>query len=815
MPIEDLWRDLNFSIRTLRLSPGFTTAAIITLALGIGANIAVFSIVNAVLLRPMPYDQPDELVVPISAPTENEEGSLDCYSPPHYRLLREQNSVFRDIGMFKVEAVDLTQGGDPESLKAAFMTASVFDVLRAKATIGRIFSAKEDISRGERLVLISAQLWIRRFSRDPGIVGKTLRLNDQPCTVIGVMPENFGFPSNDTEIWSPFNVANAEIFNSPGARVAGLNVIARLRAGISLDQATDNLSMFKSTFGHPDNVRLARWDNYLVEDKRTALLLLQGAVGFVLLIACLNVANLLLIRGESRWKEFAIRSALGAGRARLIRHSLTESGLLTLMGGILGLFLAIWMVKIVMILAPTGNSWPDQVKLDGNVLAFALAAILISMVLAGLPPALRACKADTSVMLKGETSMMGTSRNTARHALIISELALALILITGAGLMIRTMLYLVRIDLGFDARNVLTARLRSPIRKGPQDRTGRIAYPDQRVTFAQDLVERLAALPGVESAAATSNLPLGENGFTLITKESRQGSTTPLSLWADNYTVTNDYFRVLGVTLLKGRLFVSADAEDAPLVVIVDNAMAKRFWPSDDPLGKRVRIGSGPWYTVVGVIPSVRSYGLKSSRKGMFSDRGQIFFSAAQPSSRRLGSPTLAIRTRIDPLNLVDAVRREVWKLDPDQPVTKVATLESIVSDFSAEPRFYMVLLSTFAAIALALGMVGIYGVTSYWVAQRTHELGVRLALGAQRSDVLRLVVKQSLGLIVAGLAIGLAGSLAMTRFLSGMIYGLKTTDSATFVGTCVLLGAASLGAAHIPARRAAQADPLAALRHE
>jgi putative ABC transport system permease protein len=816
--IADLWQDLHYGVRALRRSPGFATAAAITLALGIGANIAVFSIVNGVLLRPLPYDRPDELVVPISMPTANEGGGLDAYAPLHYRVLREQNSVFQDMGMFKVESADLTGWGNPESLKAAFITASVFDVLRVKAEIGRVFSAQEDIPGGGNIVLLSDRLWKRRFLGDPGIIGKSLRLNDQPYTIIGVMSESFEFPSSDTDIWSPFNVANAEIFNAPTARQAGLNVIARLRAGASLEQATNNIRAIKSTFGvrYPDDVRLTRWDNYLVGETRTALLLLLGAVGFVLLIACSNVANLLLIRGESRRKELAIRSALGASTSKLILHSLTESGLLSLMGGILGLFLAIWMVKAVMTLAPARISRLDQVKLDGNVLAFTLAATLISMLLAGLLPAFKGCKADTSGMMKGESSLTGTTRSTARHALIISELALALILLAGAGLMIRTMIYLMRIDLGFDARNVLTVRLLNPVRKGPQDNAGRSAYYDQRAAFVQDLLEKLAALPGAEAAGATSNLPLGEGLFVRVTKESTQSSSTPSSLWADPYAITHDYFRVLSVALLKGRLFNSTDNKNSPPVVIVDKLMAERFWPSVDPLGKRVRIGAGPWHTVIGVISNVRSYGLKSRRKGMFIDSGQIFFSAAQRGGPlTLVSPILTIRTNIDALHLVDAVRREVWKLDPNQPISRVATLESVVSDVSAEPRFYMALLTAFAATAFVLGMVGIYGVTSYWVAQRTHEIGVRLALGAQGSDVLRMVVGQSMALTAAGLTIGLAGSLALTRFLSGMIYGLTATDPTTFVSTCVLLGAASLGAAYIPARRATRVDPLAALRHE
>ncbi len=810
----NFWGDLCYGFRTLRRSPGFTTAAVITLALSLGANIAVFSIVDSVLLRPLPYDRPDELVVPIAMPKTNEEGGLYPYAPLDYRALREQNSVFQDMGMFKVESVDLTGGGDPENVRAAFVTASVFDVLRVRAAIGRVFNAEDDRPGNEKVVLLSEQLWRRRFSGDPGIVGRSLRLNDQPHTVIGVMSEEFEFPDSDTHVWSPFNVANAEIFNAPEARITGQNVIARLRAGVGLEQATNNIRIIKSSFfGYSDNVRLIRWDQYLVGETRTTLLLLLGAVGFVLLIACSNVANLLTIRGESRQKELAIRSSLGASTSRLIRHSLTESGLLSLMGGILGLFLAVWLVKIAMLLAPAGIFIPERIRLDRNVLAFTLGATLTSMLLAGFLPALKGCKVDTSGMMKGEGSVSRTSRSTSRLALITSELALSLILLVGAGLMVRTMLYLLHLDLGFDAGNVLTAQIAATPGEVTQRRGGNY---DQREAFAQDLVERLAALPGVEAAAATSNLPLGdESGFLRVRKESAQGADKRSSLWTDDYVVTHDYFRALGVTLLKGRFFNSADNKNSAPVAIVDTATAEHFWPAEEPLGKRVRTGDGPWHTVVGVISNLRTYRLKSRRKGMFTDSGEIFFSAAQPRRRYLVSPTLVIRTRIDPLSLADAVRREVWKLDPNQPVTKMATMESIVSDFTAEPRFYMALLTAFAAIALVLGIVGIFGVTSYWVTQRTHEIGVRLALGAQSGDVLRLVMKQGMLLTGAGLAIGLAGSLVMTRYLSGMIYGLKVTDPTTFVSTCVLLGAASLAAAYIPARRATRVDPLVALRHE
>jgi putative ABC transport system permease protein len=809
--LDELRQDLGYGVRTLGRSPGFTISAVVTLAIAIGVNIAVFSVVNSVLLRPLPYERPDELVVPISS--EFGEEYVDGYSPPYYRVLRQRNTVCQDMGLFDIEPGDLTGGSGPENLKVAFMTASVFDVLRVQAAKGRIFASVDDKPGSANLVLLSDRLWKRRFMSDPGIIGKVLHLNDQAYTVVGIMPDGFDFPSSDTEMWSPFNVANAGIFNIPTARQAGLHVIARLRPGSSLKQATSDFKTIRASFGYSNDFRIVRWNDYLVRKMRTALLLLLGAVGFVLLIACSNVASLLLVRGESRRKELAIRSALGASTSRLIRHSLTESGLLSLTGRVLGLLLANWMLNVVVTLAPTGIAAPDNVRLDGNVLVFALAAILTSMLAAGLLPAFKGCKADTSVMMKGEALSTPTPRLGARHALIISELALALILLAGAGLMIRTMLNLMRIDLGFDARNVLTVQLDSSIRKGPQDNAGRLAYYDRRTAVIQNLVERLAALPGVEAAAATTNLPLNEGGFARVTKEGNKNSVS--SLWADEYAVTPDYFRVLGITLLKGRFFDNTDGKNSPLVAVVDKAMADRFWPSMDPLGKQVRYGAGPWHTVVGVVSTVRSYGLKSGRMGMFADAGQIFFPATQPAAAVLVGPTLAIRTRVDPLSLVEAVRQEVWKFDKDQPVSDVATLESLVSDFTAGPRFYMALLTAFAMIALVLAAVGSYGVTSYWVAQRTHEIGVRLALGAQRGDVLRMVVRQGMVLTIVGLIIGLAGSLALTRLLSGMIYGLTATDTTTYVSTCAFLGLSSLGACYIPALRATRIDPLAALRQE
>ena len=818
---ENLWQDLRHGFRTLHNDRGYTLAALLTLTLGIGANIAIFSIVNGVLLRPLPYDKPDELFVFVALDEGRKDLDLDATSPPFYRAWRERNTVFQEIGLFTTEPMDLTGEGEPERLNACYATSATFGVLRVKASYGRIFDAQEDTPGAARVVILSDGFWKRRFGGDKNVLGKTIRLSDRLYTVLGIMPLGFRFPNEDTDLWAPYNVELAEVFNATTARFAGNNLVARLKPGVSRKQAEDNINgivsqlriEYPKTTDKPDK-RLMPLHEHIVGKVRPALLILLGAVGFVLLVVCSNVANLALMRSEARRREMAIRVALGASTCRLIQHSLTESALLSLAGGGLGLLLASWIGRALVRMAPVQIPRLGEIGMDGRMVAFLLTAAAFSTLFAGLLPALRASRPDVSETIKegGSASPGASSRSTARKLFVVCELALALILLAGAGLMIRSVLHLLRLDLGFDASNVLTMRLARPLSKGYKE--GWKVESQRRMALFHQLIERIKGLPGVQSVGATTTLPLRPTILLMITADKQSNAPRELELWTDPYWVVPDYFAAMGIPILRGRAFNSADGVKPPSVVIIDATMARRFWPGEDAIGKRLKQGfhddPNEWLTVVGIVPHVQKNQLGVQDLGWFAHTEQVYF----PETEEV-SMCFAIRTRVDPLSLVEAVRREVWKLDKNQPVSDVAAMESLVSAFTAEPRFYMYLLSTFAALALILGAMGIYGVTSYWVAQRTHEIGVRMALGAQSKDVLRMVLRQSVVMTAVGLALGIGGALALTRFLTGMIYGLTANDPAAFASVSALLAIVAVAASFIPARRATEVDPMVALRYE
>lgn len=821
--LENLWQDLRYGFRTLQKDRGYTLAAVLTLTLGIGANIAIFSIVNGVLLRPLPYDMPDQLSVFVASFEGRKDLGLDSTSPLFYRVWRERNTVFQELGMFETEPMDLTGAGEPERLNACYATSTTFGVLRVKPAQGRIFDAKEDTPGAERVVVLSDGFWKRRFGGDKNVVGKTIHLSDRAYTVLGIMPPGFRFPGEDTDLWAPYNVEEAEAFNVPTARYGGNNLVARLKPGVSRKQAEENINAivkqlrveYPETNEEPDK-RLQSLHEHIVGKVRPALLILLGAVSFVLLVVCANVANLTLLRSEARGREMAIRVALGASIRQLIQQLLAESALLSLAGCGLGLLLASWIEKALVRLAPVQMPRLGEIGMDGRMVAFCVTVTAFSTLFAGLLPAIRASRPDVGETIKaaGPASTTGaSSRNTARKLLVVCELALALILLAGAGIMIRSVLHLLHLDLGFDARNVLTMRLDRPLSKGHKE--GLRVELQRRTAMFHQLIEDLKGLPGVQSVGASTTVPLRPTGLLRITVDKQSNAPRELELWTDEYRVVPDYFTAMGIPILRGRAFNTADGTRTPGVVIIDATMARRFWPGEDAIGKRLKKGfhrdANEWWTVVGIVPSVQKNQLGVQDLGWFSHTEQVYF----PATDDCTSMCFAIRTRVNPLSLVEAVRREVWKLDRNQPISEIATMESLVSAFTAEPRFYMYLFSAFAAVALILGAMGIYGVTSYWVAQRTHEIGVRMALGAQSKDVQRMVLRQSVVMITVGLAFGIGGALALTGFLAGMIHGLSANDPASFTSVSALLAVMAVTASLIPARKATKVDPMIALRYE
>ncbi len=817
---SDLWMEFRHCLRSMRCNPGFTGSAVTTLIFGIGASIAVFSIVNGVLLRPLPYPKPEELVVFVDKSESSNDWVLDGASPPIYRALREHNTAFRGMGMFAPgQSMDLTGRFEPERLDGCFITASAFGVLEARPAVGRLFSETEDVPGAGRVVVLSDGLWKRRFHNDKGVLGQGVVLNDHIYTVIGVMPPNFRFPTPRTEFWTPLNVEMGEVYNVPTARYGHNNLIARLKPGVTSKLAEANINTllqqlkreFPTANEEPDKKLLPIRD-FMVGRYGTILFLLMGAVGFVLLLACANVANLLLIRSEARRKEIGIRVALGASKARIIRQSMLESLLLCLAGGCGGLVVGYWTATLLVRIGPAKIPRLDEVSLDGRVLFAAIMAIIVCAVFVGLIPSVQAARTDVNETIKGKGARTATAPYAGRKAIIVCELALALVLLSGAVLMIRSVIYVLRLDLGFNPSNVLTFKLNRPLAK--EDQGGFQAELARRTVFFQQLIDKICRLPEVQSVGGTSSLPLESTSLSRITTDASSKPPKERERWVDCYVVTTKYFEAMGIPILKGRAFNALDCADPVRSVIVDASMAQHFWPGEDPIGKRIKKGfsdsSDAWLDVIGIVPNVRKYGLGQEDLGWFAHTEQVYWPATQSLQM-----SLAVRTKMDPLRIAGSIREEVWKIDKSQPVSMMATMTSRVSEFTSEPRFYALVLTIFAAVGVALAAVGIYGVTSFWVAQRRHEIGVRMALGAQRSDVVSLVFRQGLVFVLAGSMTGLFGAFALTRFLSGIVYGLTATDPATFMGAIMLLGTVSLGAIFIPARRATRVDPIQVLRSE
>jgi putative ABC transport system permease protein len=821
--MNNLWQDVRYAIRMLAKRPGFTVIAVITLALGIGANSAIFSVVHAVLLRPLPFERPEELVR-LTSEFQNLNVRDAGLSVPELYDYRERAGVFDAVsGVYPLSA-NITWVDQPERVEALLVDVNYFSLLGVNAQLGRVFQP-EDYQPGiTEVAVISDALWRRRYGADPDVCGKQFRLDNDMYTVIGVMPRDFRHPGRaiqtEVEVWAPSGWSASPFAPDPPRGAYFLQgAIARLKPGVTLAAAQRRISEMARELrndypkDYPETngwqPRVIGLQDSLVGNVRDALLILFGAVGLVLLIACANVANLLLVRASARQREIAIRRALGASRSRLIRQMLTESVLLAMAGGVLGLLVAVWGVEALVSFSPTNISRLGDIGLDRNVLVFTIAVSLVTGLVFGLVPAIQASNPNLQETLKDAArgAIGSASRNRMRNLLVVSEFALALMLLIAASLLIRSFWHLQNVDTGFDSKNVLTAQMWLPQPNLPE--TGPYFKHAARVALYKQVIDRVSNLPGVERAAGLNLVPLSGSSSNVPFTVEGQPPDTPVNL-AKSFTVSTGYFDTLRIRLLKGRLFAETDDEKAPRVAVISQAMAERVFPGADPIEKRIKFGGpqsqAPWLTIIGVVKDVKSEGLDKE------ERPQLYRPLLQASNLNFA---LVIRAATDPAALADGVRREVQSLDADLPVFAFRTMDELVASVVSDRRFAMVLLGVFAALALVLSAVGIYGVMSYSVTQRTHEIGVRMALGASSSDVLRLIFAQASRLVFLGTVIGLAGAIAATRFLRFLLFAVTPTDLATFAAITPLLGLVALAACYFPARRATRVDPMVALHYE
>jgi len=830
--LETLLQDLRFGARMLRKNPGFSLIAILTLALGIGANTAIFSVVDAALLRALPYPDAERLVMLWTGQGVSRSGS----ALPDYREWRDQSRVFEGLGAFYYGDFNLVgEGHDPERVQGAFVTANFFPTLGVAPALGREFRNEEEQFGQHRVALLSHELWQRRYGGDPQLVGREIRLGNGAYTVVGVMPEGMAFLGNSPrpELWTPLAFA-------PGDNMATRNnhflrAVGRLKAGVSREQAQTEVNAVAQRIatqlpGNAGSGEVVALREQLVGGIRRALLVLLGAVAFVLLVACVNVANLLLARAAARERELAVRMALGASRTRIIRQLLLENAPLAVLGGATGLLLAWWGMKLLSSSLPATLPRFNAIRMDGRVLVFTLLASMLTVVLFGLLPALQTARAGAPEALNegGRGGTAGRRRSRLRSALVVIEMALALVLLIGAGLMMRSFVRLQGVETGFIASNVLTMRIPLPVAKypGPQGPNS----PPAGLNFFLPLLERLAALPGVESASFSTILPLGYGSSGREKNLSIEGRPAPPSLnqvpSVGFALVSPDYFKTLGITMRRGRGFTPFDRAEAQPVAIINETLAQRFFPNEDPLGKTVWLGppesllppealipvGGRFVrrTIVGVIGDVKGGNLEAGANAeayvpLEQYRGEAWNNAL----------FLAVRSPLPTDSLTAAIREQVRALDREQPLTSLATMEERLSSAFAQPRFHALLLGLFAGVALLLAAIGIYGVMSYAVTQRTPEIGIRLALGARTVDVLRLVIGQGMKLALGGVLLGLGGALALTRLLKTLLFGVSATDPLTFAVIALLLTAVALLACYLPARRATKVDPMIALRRE
>jgi putative ABC transport system permease protein len=799
--MQTLIQDLRYGARMWRKQPGFTLIVVLTLGLGIGATTAMFSVINTVLLKRLPYPNAEKLVVIWDKLRRVDQVEL---SPKELVDFRERSRTFAQIGAGEIVNLNLTGGGEPLRVEGYAATENLFSTLGTSPLLGRTFTAEEDRTNA-RVAVLSYTLWQNQFAGQAEVIGQNVLLDGKGYTVIGVMPQEFQFPppiSNRTpgDLFVPRSIETETNRDSHNLVAVGL-----LNPGATYEQARAEFEGIAKQRQQDDprsqvGVNLVPLQAAVGRQVKSSLLILAGAVGFVLLIACANVANLLLASAATRRKEIAVRLALGANRGRIVRQSLTESLMLAVLCGGAGLLIAVWAGEVVRLLGASQLPRADQITIDGRVLAFSLLVSLLTGLIFGLAPALQASRADLNATLKEGGRGIQGGQQRLRSALVVTEVALSLVLLVGAGLMIKSFWRLLNVEPGFDPNNLLNVELSLP--------NSKYATDAQRSAFYQSVLDQVAALPGVQAAALVNHPPYsGRRGVTIFNIEGRPEpkgiDDTPL---ADFRVVSPDYFRTLNIPVLQGRAFTASDAQGAPLVALINQAFANKFWANENPLGRRLSLGGEQWATIVGIAGDIRQSGLDEEAAP------HVYTSFLQLPRMRTG---LLIRTTVEPLSLAGAVRQQIQAVDREQPIYNVTTMEAQIAKSVSARKLNLWLLGSFAALALLLAAVGIYGVISYSVTQRTHEIGIRMALGAQARDVWRLVVRQGLALALIGVALGLAGAVALTRVLASLLFEVKATDPTTFALVPLALLAVALLACSVPARRAARVDPLLALRNE
>ena len=810
--MQTLFQDLRYGVRGLWKHPGFTVVAVLSLALGIGANTAIFSLINAVLLRPLPFADPERLVMVW------EDASFAGFprntpSPANYADFKAQNHTLEDLAALDWRTFNLTGDGEPEKVEAYGVTANFFPMLGAKLALGRAFTADEDKPDGPKVVILSYGLWQGRYGGEREVIGRDLLLNSEKYTVVGVLPAGFQFLRKDIGMLVPM-AFTSQLLANRGRHY--LTVVGRMKPGVSLAETQADIQNIMQRIGrdHPEYTANGKAGTVVVPlreqvagEVRRPLIVLLVAVGFVLLIACANIANLLLARAARRRKEMAVRTALGASRARIVGQLLTESILLSILGASVGLLVAKWSFAFLQRMVPEGLAASTNLTLDGRILGFTLVVALLTGVIFGLVPALQTSRVDLNEALKqsgGRTDLHGGTR--LRGALVIAEVALALVLLVGAGLLIQTFFKLRSQYSGLQAENVLTLRTQLPDSKYRE--------LQRRVQFYDQVLARVKSLPGVISVGYTTSVPLvwkgGTSGFFPEGHQPEPG----LAYDANFREVSEDYFKTMGIAVRQGRSFTESDRTGSVPVTMVNETMARQYWPGTNAVGKRFKFGGpdspAPWMTIIGIVADVRQMGVDAPVKA------EMYFPYRMIGGADFYKPReLVIRTAGAPMNLVAAVRSEIHAVDPDQPISNIRTMSEILGEETSTQQLGMTLLATFAGLALLLSVLGIYGVLSYFVAQHTPEIGVRMALGAQTGNILGLVLKKGMVLAGTGVGIGLMAAFALTRLMQSLLYEVSASDPLTFAGVAALLTVVALLACYIPARRATKVDPMIALRYE